>query len=95
MKRERKVNYAVDDYYRDALNISSRGPVNRAPRAAKQVAQYDFQFFPARLWELQEKENLYLRKTLGYQVPKREGLETSEDAEAERKLEQEKIDNGK
>ena len=78
------------------MNISSRGPLNKAPRAAKQVAQYDFQFFPARLWELQDKENYYLRKTLGYQVPKRQPESNEDDSvvEEERLVEQEKIDNG-
>ena len=67
-KRERKANYAVDAYFREALRISEpKAP--KAPRPPKQPNVQDFQFFPPGLCELLEKEILYYRKTIGYKVP--------------------------
>uniref|UniRef100_A0AAY5ETR3 SWI/SNF related, matrix associated, actin dependent regulator of chromatin, subfamily a, member 1 n=1 Tax=Electrophorus electricus TaxID=8005 RepID=A0AAY5ETR3_ELEEL len=61
-KRERKANYAVDAYFREALRVSEpRAP--KAPRPPKQPNIQDFQFFPPRLFELLEMEILYYRKT--------------------------------
>uniref|UniRef100_A0AAY4ENF1 SWI/SNF related, matrix associated, actin dependent regulator of chromatin, subfamily a, member 1 n=1 Tax=Denticeps clupeoides TaxID=299321 RepID=A0AAY4ENF1_9TELE len=68
-KRERKANYAVDAYFREALRVSEpRAP--KAPRPPKQPNIQDFQFFPPRLFELLEMEILYYRKTIGYKVPR-------------------------
>ena len=68
-KRERKANYAVDAYFREALRVSEpRAP--KAPRPPKQPNVQDFQFFPPRLFELLDKEIYYFRKTVGYKVPK-------------------------
>lgn len=54
-KRERKANYAVDDYFRDALRVSEpRAP--KAPRPPKQPVVQDWQFFPMRLFELLDQE---------------------------------------
>ena len=55
-KRERRVNYAVDAYYREVLRQS--GPAKKAvnPRPPKQLVLKDFQFYPARLHELYQKE---------------------------------------
>ncbi|MXQ95661.1 hypothetical protein E5288_WYG010800 [Bos mutus] len=64
-KRERKANYAVDAYFREALRVSEP-KVPKAPRPPKQPNVQDFQFFPPRLFELLEKEILYYRKTIGY-----------------------------
>lgn len=94
-KRERKANYAVDDYYKEALRVSSRTPSNKAPRPKKYNVE-DFQFFPSRLPELNEKDTLYLRKTLGYKVPpiSEEGSDKdAEQLEKEREEEQSRIDN--
>ncbi|KAG9340168.1 hypothetical protein JZ751_021893 [Albula glossodonta] len=64
-KRERKANYAVDAYFREALRVSEpRAP--KAPRPPKQPNIQDFQFFPPRLFELLEMEILHYRKTIGY-----------------------------
>ncbi|KAJ2377751.1 chromatin remodeling complex Adenosinetriphosphatase, partial [Coemansia sp. RSA 2603] len=42
-KRERKVNYAVDDYYREALRQSAKSnAAQRAPRPPKQMHIHDF-----------------------------------------------------
>uniref|UniRef100_A0A7N9I9R8 SNF2 related chromatin remodeling ATPase 1 n=1 Tax=Macaca fascicularis TaxID=9541 RepID=A0A7N9I9R8_MACFA len=64
-KRERKANYAVDAYFREALRVSEP-KIPKAPRPPKQPNVQDFQFFPPRLFELLEKEILYYRKTIGY-----------------------------
>ena len=60
-KRERKSNY-------DSLNFGRGGtiPANRRDRAMRprgQIQTNDFQFFPPRLEELQEKEKYYYWKT--------------------------------
>ncbi|EPZ34649.1 hypothetical protein ROZALSC1DRAFT_27044 [Rozella allomycis CSF55] len=95
-KRERKSNYAIDSYYRDTLGIQiTRGPSSKAPRAPKQPAIYDYQFYPLRLIELFTKENLYYRKSVDYKVVQRkpEKNETLEQVELQAIQEQEKIDN--
>ena len=54
-KRERRANYAVDAYFRDALRIAEpRAP--KAPRPPKQPSVQDFQFYPPRLFQLLELE---------------------------------------
>ncbi|KAI7863815.1 SNF2 family N-terminal domain-containing protein [Spinellus fusiger] len=92
-KRERKANYAVDDYYKEALRTTSKTHANKAPRP-KRYAVEDFQFFPIRLSELNEKDTHYLRKTLGYRIPPTSDESNSEEAslEKERAEEQRKID---
>ena len=48
-KRERKANYAVDAYFRDALRVGAAEPkAHKAPRPPKQPIVQDFQFFPPR-----------------------------------------------
>ncbi|XP_060913340.1 SWI/SNF-related matrix-associated actin-dependent regulator of chromatin subfamily A member 5 [Labrus mixtus] len=87
-KRERKANYAVDAYFREALRVSEpKAP--KAPRPPKQPNVQDFQFFPPRLFELLEKEILFYRKTIGYKVPRNPELPNSAQAQKE---EQAKID---
>uniref|UniRef100_A0A8C5DTF6 SWI/SNF related, matrix associated, actin dependent regulator of chromatin, subfamily a, member 5 n=1 Tax=Gouania willdenowi TaxID=441366 RepID=A0A8C5DTF6_GOUWI len=76
-KRDRKANYAVDAYFREA------------PRPPKQPNVQDFQFFPPRLFELLEKEILFYRKTIGYKVPRNPDLPNSAQVQKE---EQAKID---
>ena len=54
-KRERKANYAVDAYFRDALRMSEpKAP--KAPRPPKQPVVQDYQFYPPRLFELLDQE---------------------------------------
>jgi len=75
-KRERKTNYSVDGYFKDAMRIgpSKQEKAPKLPRAPKQVQMWvafvwpfdslsidaltrnDFQFFPPKLAELQERE---------------------------------------
>jgi SWI/SNF-related matrix-associated actin-dependent regulator of chromatin subfamily A member 5 len=88
-KRERKANYAVDAYFREALRVSEpKAP--KAPRPPKQPNIQDFQFYPPRLFEILDNEIYYYRKTIGYKVPKNPDL--GSDAERVRKDEQRKID---
>ncbi|XP_073696521.1 probable global transcription activator SNF2L1 [Garra rufa] len=87
-KRERKANYAVDAYFREALRVSEpRAP--KAPRPPKQPNIQDFQFFPPRLFELLEMEILYYRKTIGYKVPRNPDIPNSAQVQKE---DQAKID---
>lgn len=87
-KRERKANYAVDAYFREALRVSEpKAP--KAPRPPKQPNVQDFQFFPPRLFELLEKEILFYRKTIGYKVPRNPEMPNSATLQKE---EQGKID---
>ncbi len=66
-KRERKANYAVDAYFREALRVSEpKAP--KAPRPPKQPNVQDFQFYPPRLFELLDQEIYFYRKTIGYKV---------------------------
>ncbi|CAH7296949.1 SWI/SNF-related matrix-associated actin-dependent regulator of chromatin subfamily A member 5 [Phodopus roborovskii] len=84
-KRERKANYAVDAYFREALRVSEpKAP--KAPRPPKQPNVQDFQFFPPRLFELLEKEILYYRKTIGYKVPRSPDLPNAAQAQKEEQL---------
>lgn len=66
-KRERKANYAVDAYFREALRVSEpKAP--KAPRPPKQPSVQDFQFHPPRLFEILDQEIYHYRKTIGYKV---------------------------
>ncbi len=96
-KRERKEqSYSMDKYYRQALSTGGRtaDPKPKAPRAPKQVQVHDYQFFPAKLRDLQERETAWFRKEIGYKVPltDRDDMDDS-DKEAERALEQQEIDD--
>ena len=72
-KRERKANYAVDAYYREALRMSEpRAP--KAPRPPKQPVVQDFQFYPPRLFELLDQEIYHYRKSVGYKVKRHDML---------------------
>jgi SWI/SNF-related matrix-associated actin-dependent regulator of chromatin subfamily A member 5 len=89
-KRERKANYAVDAYFREALRVSEpKAP--KAPRPPKQPIVQDFQFFPPRLFELLDQEIYFYRKSVGYKVPK--NPELGSDATRVQKEEQRKIDD--
>ncbi|KAF7630507.1 chromatin remodeling complex WSTF-ISWI, small subunit [Aspergillus flavus] len=96
-KRERKEQfYSIDKYYRQALATGGRtaDPKPKVPRAPKQIAVHDWQFFPPGLQELQEKETAYFHKEIGYKVPLPDGPEEElSEREAERDLEQQEIDN--
>ncbi|KAG0036912.1 hypothetical protein BGZ82_003471 [Podila clonocystis] len=95
-KRERKANYAVDDYYRDALRTAPKNPSVKAPRPPKQLNINDFQFYPSRLNELQEKEVLFYRKSIGYRAVRPVGNDaanmTEEEIDEQQQHEQALID---
>lgn len=95
-KRERKSNYSVDGYFKETMNNGPAKPVKpRQPRAPKQVGVSDFQFFPPRLIELQEKETLAWKKEQGIAAvfPDAQDTDDTHDArEARREAEQAAID---
>jgi len=92
-KRERKANYSVDSYYRDAMRVTAKPTAPKAPRAPKQVTVSEWQFLPKRLIELQDRETAAYQRSVGYKVPAREPKdgETEEELEALRQQEQETI----
>ncbi|KAI9746550.1 MAG: hypothetical protein M1818_000263 [Claussenomyces sp. TS43310] len=96
-KRERKEqSYSMDKYYKQALSTGGRtvDAKPKAPRAPKQIAIHDYQFFPPMLSDLQDRETAYFRKEIGYKVPLTDGPEEeASDREAERALDQREIDN--
>lgn len=96
-KRERKVQeYSMDKYYKQALSTGGRtvDTKPKAPKAPRQVAIHDYQFFPPTLADLQDRETASFRKDIGYKVPLADGPEeTLEEREAERALDQQEIDN--
>ncbi|KAI0853272.1 SWI/SNF family of DNA-dependent ATPase [Daldinia vernicosa] len=95
-KRERKEqSYSVDKFYRQAIYGTSKAEAKpKAPRAPKQVAVHDYQFYPARLRDLQDRETAFYRKEIGYKVPLPDGDEDNlSEREAERALDQQEIDN--
>lgn len=88
-KRERKANYAVDAYFREALRTSEpKAP--KAPRPPKQPIVQDFQFFPPRLFELLDQEIYFFRRTLNYKVPR--NTELGPESTRVQRDEQRKID---
>merc|ERR1712141_666240 len=90
-KRERKANYAVDAYFREALRTGANEPkAHKAPRPPKQPIVQDFQFFPQRLFELLDNEIYHYRQTVGYRVPLNTDL--GSDAKKVQKEEQRRID---
>lgn len=96
-KRERKEqSYSMDKYYKQALSTGGRTADTKpkAPRAPKQIAVHDYQFFPPLLRDLQDRETAWHRKEIGYKVPLPDGPEEDlSEREAERALDQEEINN--
>ncbi|CAD6185955.1 unnamed protein product [Caenorhabditis auriculariae] len=67
-KRERKANYQVDAYFREAMRVGNASEKqSKAPRP-KLPTVYDFQFFPRRLMQLLDQEIYFYRKSIGYKV---------------------------
>lgn len=94
-KRERKVNYSVDGYYRQIHGSSkSTSSKPKLPRAPKQVPLNDWQFYPPRLGELQQREMRAYQRSIGYKVPLREAKEgeTEDQVVAEQQAEQQAVD---
>merc|ERR1719422_904338 len=90
-KRERKANYAVDAYFKEALRTGSNEPkAHKAPRPPKQPIVQDFQFFPPRLFELLDQEIYHYRNMVGYKVPLNSDL--GSEAKKIQKEEQRRVD---
>ncbi|KAF2735322.1 hypothetical protein EJ04DRAFT_543120 [Polyplosphaeria fusca] len=96
-KRERKEqSYSMDKYYRQALMTGGRTESKqpRIPRAPKQVTIHDYQFFPEKLGEIQDKETAWYRKENNIRAPLPEGPEEDlETRQADQELAQQEIDN--
>ncbi|KAF4978732.1 hypothetical protein FZEAL_4925 [Fusarium zealandicum] len=95
-KRERKEqSYSMDKYFRQTMYPNPKADAKpKAPRAPKQVPVHDYQFYPPRLRDLQDRETAFYRKEIGYKVPLPDGDEDNlSDREAERALDQQEIDS--
>lgn len=90
-KRERKANYAVDSYFRDALRQGEPTKAHKAPRPPKQPYVQDFQFYPPKLFEYLDKEIYAFRKSINYKAVKDLDL-PPEEAKKQQIEEQKKID---
>ncbi|KAG8942747.1 hypothetical protein FRC04_003517 [Tulasnella sp. 424] len=65
-KRERKGNYSIDSYYKEAMRREAKPEkLPKALRAPKQIHIWDHHFAPAGLAELYDKEYLAYRKQAG------------------------------
>ncbi|KAF8523184.1 SNF2 family DNA-dependent ATPase [Hysterangium stoloniferum] len=86
-KRERKGNYSIDGYDKEAMPIGPKTKkAPKQPRPPKQVMVQDYRFYPRELQALQERE------ANAFKDPQNED-ETPEMLEAERAAEQAIIDN--
>ncbi|KAF8511891.1 P-loop containing nucleoside triphosphate hydrolase protein [Hysterangium stoloniferum] len=96
-KRERKGNYSIDGYDKEAMPIGPKTKkAPKQPRPPKQVMVQDYQFYPRELQALQEREANAFKRAHKYQVPLQDPQnedETPEMLEAERAAEQAIIDN--
>ncbi|KAH9914892.1 SNF2 family DNA-dependent ATPase [Epithele typhae] len=97
-KRERKLNYSVDSYFKETMRAgpSKTDKPAKIPRAPKQIQMQDFQFFPPRLAELQEQELAAHKRANDIPALTREPAgpeDTPEVLEEERMAAQEYIDN--
>merc|ERR1719192_2576315 len=82
-KRERKANYAVDQYFKEALRVTSEPKAQKAPRPPRQPDVRDYQFFPPDLFELLDREVQIFRKQVNYKVPIDNTLENPKKAQKE------------
>jgi SWI/SNF-related matrix-associated actin-dependent regulator of chromatin subfamily A member 5 len=96
-KRERKEHdYSFDKYYRNALSTGKpkeTEPKQKIPRAPKQVNIHDWQFFPANLRELQDKETAFYHKEIGFKAPLPEDDRSESERQADQEIEQQTIDD--
>ncbi|KAF8505111.1 P-loop containing nucleoside triphosphate hydrolase protein [Hysterangium stoloniferum] len=96
-KRERKGNYSIDGYYKEAMPIGPKTEkAPKQPRPPNQVMVQDYQLYPRELEALQEREANDFKRAHKYQVPLKD-LQNDDEApemlEAERAAEQAIIDN--
>ncbi|KAI8816220.1 SNF2 family N-terminal domain-containing protein [Fimicolochytrium jonesii] len=86
-KRERKSvlqSYSEQEYYKGMLQTGGRTSKEKAPKPPKIANIQDFQFYPTRLRDLQEREILAFRREINYKVRPDDiddGPTTSEDAD--------------
>ncbi|XJO76806.1 hypothetical protein BDV3_007283 [Batrachochytrium dendrobatidis] len=78
-KRERKVNYDVDNYYRQ-VSLTSTRTANPRPPKPKTMTLQEYQFYPTRLLELNEKEKYEFWRSVGYKPSRADSTETDETA---------------
>lgn len=87
-KRERKANYAVDYYYREALRVHPKQDKPAKAPIPKACIIYDHQFFPEELKPLLEKTILYHQKSMSYRLTENDIADPEE-----RKKQQKRIDS--
>ncbi|KAI0268255.1 SNF2 family N-terminal domain-containing protein [Gloeopeniophorella convolvens] len=97
-KRERKLNYSVDSYFKETMRAgpSKTEKAPKLPRAPKQISLQDFQFFPPKLAELQERELAVYKRLNDIPAVARDAQgedDTPEKLEAELQAAQEFIDS--
>lgn len=93
-KRERRENYSIEKYYKGVLKKDDREKQPRAPKPPKLVNLQDHQFWPQRLYDLQDKETAWFRKQVGYKAPLSDGSKVDkEERELDQQLEQWEIDH--
>ncbi|KAJ3048565.1 hypothetical protein HK097_010430 [Rhizophlyctis rosea] len=71
-KREKKkvTTYSENEYYRVALQTGGRGPSKDKAPKPKNPTLHDFQFWPKRLHDLQDREEKAYQREQGYKVTK-------------------------
>lgn len=90
-KRERKGNYHVDSYFREALRIHPVRPKSsKPPMPRDHVTLHDFQFYPSKLQELLDREVLAYQREVGYKIPVGNGDDQGAGGEEEDEEEREK-----
>ena len=86
-RREQTQTYSVDDYYKEIIGGSSKSskgtPQPRMPRAPKVIHGQDFQFYPQRFHDLQDKEQLSFKKKVHYKVTSYDIKKEREDEEGD------------
>ena len=85
-KRERKANYAVDYYYREALRVHPKQEKPTKAPIPKACLIYDHQFFPEALKPLIEKTILYHQKSLNYRLNENDISDPHARAEQQKKI---------
>jgi SWI/SNF-related matrix-associated actin-dependent regulator of chromatin subfamily A member 5 len=93
-KRERKSNYHVDTYFREALRIHpQRAKPVKAPLPKDHIVIHDFQFYPPKLQELVDRDVLAHQKAHEYRIP--EGADETAEEREKREKDQKAINNSK
>ena len=72
-RRDQQQTYSVDDYYKELIGGGSSKSnkttsQTKTPKPPKWVQGQDYQFFPKELDDIQNKEQLWFKKKVNYQV---------------------------